>query len=121
SKILPYIRTRPLHYERITKLEAATRVMPAVPGSQNPSFALERVQAIVRALDLDSGTRARYEKASASGGRALALYGIVLLHQGRMRAALAALDRAKAEGVTDLDDDIAQDRVRSADLHDAAL
>jgi predicted Zn-dependent protease len=121
DQIPPYMLSHPLTDERITNLEAATRGMPMVPGSQEPSFALERVQAIVRALDLDRGTRARYERASAAGGRALALYGIVLLHQGKLPAALAALDRAKAEGVVDLDDDIAGARFRSGDLDGAAL
>ncbi|HET9765180.1 MAG TPA: M48 family metalloprotease, partial [Casimicrobiaceae bacterium] len=121
DQIPPYMLSHPLTDERITNLEAATRGMPTMPGSQKPSFALERVQAIVRALDLDRGTRARYERASAAGGRALALYGIVLLYQGKLPTALAALDQAKAEGVADLDDDIAGARFRSGDLDGAAL
>jgi predicted Zn-dependent protease len=121
DQIPPYMLSHPLTDERITNLEAATRGMPTVPGSETPSFALERVQAIVRALDSDRGTRARYEGASAAGGRALALYGIVLLYQGKLPGALAALDRAKADGVADLDDDIAGARFRSGDLDGAAL
>jgi beta-barrel assembly-enhancing protease len=121
DQIPPYMLSHPMTDERMTNLEAATRGMPTVPGSQKPSFALERVQAIVRALDLDRGTRARYERASAAGGRALALYGIVLLYQGELPAALSALGRAKTGGVADLDDDIAGARFRSGDLDGAAL
>jgi beta-barrel assembly-enhancing protease len=121
DQIPPYMLSHPMTDERMTNLEAATRGMPTVPGSQKPSFALERVQAIVRALDLDRGTRARYERASAAGGRALALYGIVLLYQGELPAALSALGRAKTGGVADLDDDIAGARFRAGDLDGAAL
>ncbi len=120
DQIPPYMLSHPMTDERLTNLEAATRGMPAVPGSETPSFALERVQAIVRALDLDRGARVRYERAGAAGGRALALYGIVLLYQGKLPAALAALDQAKAEGVADLDDDIARASFRSGDLDGAA-
>jgi predicted Zn-dependent protease len=121
DQIPPYMLSHPLTDERITNLEVATRDLPTVPGSQKASFALERVQTIVRALRGDRATRARYETASAAGGRALALYGILLLYQGKLPAALAALDQAKAAGIDDLDDDIAAARFRSGDLDGAAV
>ena len=121
DQIPPYMLSHPLTDERISTLEAASRNVPAVPGSQQASFALERAQAIVRALGGDRGNRARYEKASAAGSRALALYGIVLLYQRELPAALAALDKAKAAGASDLDDDIALARFRSGDIAGALL
>jgi predicted Zn-dependent protease len=121
DQIPPYMLSHPLTDERISTLEAASRNVPAVPGSQEASFALERVQAIVRALGGDADIRARYEKASAASSRALALYGIVLLYQRELPAALAALDKAKAAGASDLDDDIALARFRSGDTAGALL
>jgi len=122
DQIPPYMLSHPLTDERIANLEAATRNIPPRAGWQQPSFALERVQAIVRALGADPTTvRARYEKAAAAGGRALALYGIVLLNQGDAAAALANLEKAKAAGQLEVDDDIALARFRSGDLDGALL
>jgi beta-barrel assembly-enhancing protease len=121
DQIPPYMLSHPLTDERITNLEAATRNIPQQPGWQQPSFALERAQAIVRALGADPGARVRYEKAAVAGGaRAGALYGVVLLYQGDAAAALAALEKARAAGMQDLDDDIGLARFRSGDV-DGAL
>ena len=78
--------------------------------------------ALARELGADPTTvRARYEKAAPAGGRALALYGIVLLYQGDAATALANLEKAKAAGQQEVDDDIALARFRSGDLDGALL
>ncbi len=65
DQIPPYMLSHPLTDERISTLEAASRNVPAVPGSQQASFALERVQAIVRALGGDR----RHSRALRKGQR----------------------------------------------------
>jgi predicted Zn-dependent protease len=121
DQIPPYMLSHPLTDERITHLEAASRDIPSVEASQRASFALERVQAVLRGLGRDRGGREGYEKASRLGGRDLALHGIVLLYRGDLPAALFALERAKGEGVADLDDDIALAHFRSGEVDDALV
>ncbi|MGH7897150.1 MAG: M48 family metallopeptidase, partial [Candidatus Binatia bacterium] len=104
DQIPPYMLSHPLADERITSLETATKDTRPLPGWERPSAELERVQAIVRALTEDrSSTRARYQKASATGAAARALYGVVLLYQGDAEAALTSLAAAKAEGAAGVD------------------
>ena len=121
DQIPPYMMSHPLTDERISNLEAATRNIPAQPGWQQPSFALERVQAILRALGGGAAVRARYEKGAAAGARALALYGIVLLYQGDAGGAHPVLEKAKAAGIDDLDTDVALARFRTGDLDGALM
>lgn len=121
DQIPPYLLSHPLTEERITNLEAAVRDLPAQAGAEKPTFALERVQAIVRVLGGDRTVGDRYEQAGAADGRALALYGIVLLYRGEVGPAVAVLEKAKARGIGDLDDDIALARFRAGDVDGALL
>lgn len=121
DQVPPYMLSHPMTDERISNLEAATRNLPTLPGWNEPTFALERVQAIVRALTGDQASvRERYQKGSEAGGRALALYGVSLLYQGDPRSALSIFDRAQAQGVTGLEADIGLASFRAADI-DRAL
>jgi beta-barrel assembly-enhancing protease len=118
DQIPPYMLSHPLTDERITNLEATIRSIPADPRATTPSFALERAQGIIRALD-DPDAATRYEKASAASPRALGLYGIVLLHQGKADRAVTILQKAKAGGVSEVDVDLAAARFRSGDVDGA--
>jgi len=118
DQIPPYMLSHPLTDERITNLEASIRSTPVDPRAASPSFALERAQAIIRAID-DPDAAARYEKGSAASARSLALYGIVLLHQGKADRALGVLQKARAGGVSEVDDDLAAARLRSGDVDGA--
>jgi len=121
DQIPPYMLSHPLTDERITNLEAAVRNVPVDPGAAAPSFGLERVQAVIRALGDDrDAVVSRYEKASTSSARALALYGTVLLYQGDAARALPILEKAKAAGMAEVADDLAAARLRSGDV-DGAL
>ncbi|MBI2964007.1 MAG: M48 family metalloprotease [Deltaproteobacteria bacterium] len=121
DQVPPYMLSHPMTDERINHLEAATKSLPARPGWDEPSFALERVQAIVRALTGDrAAVRESYARRGAAGGPGLALHGISLLYQGDARSALAVLDRARRQGVTDLEDDVGLASLRTGDLDRAA-
>jgi predicted Zn-dependent protease len=109
----PYLLSHPLTDERISNLEAATKDMAAQPGSDRPTFALERVQTIARAL---GGERRRAPKAGALAGRALALHGVALLYEGDATGALAVLERTRGAGFEKIDDDLALARFRTGDF-----
>ncbi len=121
DQVPPYMLSHPMTDERISNLEAATKSLPEQPGWDQPTFDLERLQAIVRALTGDQASvRQRYAKGGVAGGRALALYGVALLYQGDARSALAVLDRAKQQGATGLEDDIGLASFRTGDLEGAS-
>ena len=117
DQIPPYMLSHPMTEERINYLETATKGMPEQIGWEVPTFALERMQAIIRAV---SGVRSagleRYDAAQASSTRALALSGITRLYQGDAKGALAELESAKRGGLNGLETDIGLARLRAGDV-----
>ncbi len=113
DQIPPYLLSHPLTDERISNLEAATRDMPTQAGSQRPTFALERVQTIARAL---GGERKKVGDSKAPASRALALDGVALLYGGDPATAVPVLERARGPGFEEIDDDLALARFRSGDF-----
>jgi predicted Zn-dependent protease len=121
-EVPPYLLSHPLTDERITNLEAATRNVPEQPGWRTPSFALERVQAIVQALDGGrEDTRLAYEKRAGADPRGRALAGIVLLAQGDAAGARAALEQARSAGMTGLEGDLGWARFREGNVAGAIV
>ncbi len=113
----PYLLSHPLTDDRITNLEAATKKMAARSGWEKPSFELRRAQAIVRALTEDrQATRSAYEKRAEAGPEDQALFGIILVAHGEPGLGVAALERARAQGLAGLEGDIGFARWREGDL-----
>ena len=120
DQIPPYMLSHPMTDERINHLEAALRGIAARPGWNTPTFALERVQTIVRALTGDRLPAAEPGgKIASAGPQARALYGIARLYQGDAAAALVVLESASEQGVSGLEYDIALARYRTGDLDGA--
>jgi beta-barrel assembly-enhancing protease len=107
DQVPPYLLSHPVTDERISNLEAATKDVPVEPDSQRPTFALERVQAIARALGGRRKPPEHQQPAGGSGGRALALYGVSLLYGGDAAGAISALEEASGPGLEEIDDDLA--------------
>lgn len=121
DEIPPYMLSHPMTEDRITRLDSVLRDVPETRDWRTPSWELERVKAILAAATGDGGEiRSAYEKRSGTGARALALYGLTLLYQGNASGAAAALEKARAEGVPDLDGEIGFAHLRSGDT-DAAI
>jgi predicted Zn-dependent protease len=119
DQVPPYLLTHPVTDERISNLEAATKDVAVQPDSQRPTFALERVQAIARALGGRQKAPKHRQPTGGSGGRALALQGISLLYGGDAAGAAPALEEARAPGLEEIDDDLALARFRNGDLEGA--
>jgi len=118
DQVPPYLLSHPVTDERISNLEAATKDVPIDPESQHPTFGLERVQAIVRALGARKTPEQR-QPADVSGRRALALSGVRLLYGGDPAAAIPVLDEARGPGLEEIDDDLALAHLRTGDLEGA--
>jgi predicted Zn-dependent protease len=114
----PYLLSHPLTDERITNLEAATRGDPP-PSGVEPTFAFERVQAIVGTLTGDRAWVSRAAEARGSEPREIALRGIVRLHLGDFEGALRDLREARSRGQKGLDGDIGLALLRSGKLGEA--
>jgi predicted Zn-dependent protease len=117
DQIPPYMLSHPMTEERINHLEAATKDTPEQVGWKTPTFALERVQAILRAITGAPSTSITAQR--APGDRALALSGLTRLYRGDAQGALAELEAARREGVSGLETDIGLARLRLGDVDGA--
>jgi predicted Zn-dependent protease len=115
--IPPYMMSHPLTGERISHLEAATKNLPRVAGSEQPTFAMQRMQVIVEALTGEpSAVRRRIDSQGTTGAKATALLGISRLYQGDAGAAVPLLEKAGSEGMKGLEGDLGLAHLRSGDL-----
>ena len=122
DQVPPYMMSHPLTAERIDHIEAATKNLPRIAGSEQPTFALLRMQAIVEATTAtDATARRRGQPSGASGAQATALLGISRLYRGDARGAVLLLERASSGGVKGLAGDIGLARLRSGDLPGSLL
>ena len=119
DQIPPYLLSHPLTDERISNLEAATKDAAPAPGWQRPTFALERVQTIARALGGRRAARNHSEEAGLGGNRALALQGVSLLYGGDAAAAIPVLEKARGPACEEIDDDLALAHFHVGDLEGA--
>jgi len=115
-----YLQTHPLSDERLTRLEAVLKTVGRPPHQRPPlSFALRRVQALVRAASEPPGdVQAAYRRArDARPDDALGqyLYGVVCLETGQLDEARVALGTARDGGLEAADRELGRLALRQRD------
>lgn len=115
-----YLQTHPLSDERLTRLEAVLKTAHR-PARQRPpvSFALRRVQALVRAeTEPPHDVLAAYRRARDArpeDATAQYLYGVVCLQTGQLDEAGTALAAARAAGLVEADRELGRLALRRRD------
>ncbi len=116
----PYWQSHPMTDERITNLETSLRNEKAPAGGIKPTWGYLRMQTAVRALtDGRSAGTADLRAIAPDESHALALQGIVMLHQGDPAGARNTLETAKSRGVPELDTSIGLAALRAGDVESA--
>jgi len=116
----PYLQTHPMSDERLNHLEAVLRTPQWKARQQAPrSFALQRVQALVRVrMESSADVLEAYRRGRdqhPDDPTAQYLFGLVSLEVGQLEAAAPALAAARAGGVTTADRELGRLALRQRD------
>ena len=124
TAVPPYLLSHPLTDERLNHLEAVLRTQQwAAHERSRPSFALRRVQALTRArseppAEVVAAYRQMLE-AQPDDATLRYLFGLVSAETGQFESAQAALEAARAQGVTAADRELGRLALRSRQVEKA--